>query len=84
MERRPPQQFSTIFGDVPDPHSHSEHQKKILVRAQNFLKKAPKNRVFSHFESLYRDSETLFRDSNRAGISRVKNSRSTTKTASYN
>jgi len=29
MERKPPQQFSGIFGDVLDPPSHSEHQKTI-------------------------------------------------------
>ena len=28
IERRPPQQFSTIFWDVLDPPSHSEYQKK--------------------------------------------------------
>ena len=41
MERKPPQQFSGIFGDVLDPPSHSEHQKKFLVRLHNFLKMAP-------------------------------------------
>ena len=41
MERKPPQQFSGIFGDVLDPPSHSEHQKKNLVRLHNFLKMAP-------------------------------------------
>ena len=38
MERKPPQQFSGIFGDVLDPPSHSEHQKKKIGEATHFLK----------------------------------------------
>ena len=72
IERRPPQQFSTIFWDVLDPPSHSEYQKKNLVRLQNFSKMAPEVPIFRCRESRIRDSETRFRDSNRAGISRVK------------
>ena len=48
MERRPPQQFSTIFGDVPDPHSHSEHQKKKFGEAPEFFEKGTqKSRFFA-------------------------------------
>ena len=72
MERKPPQQFSGIFGDVLDPPSHSEHQKIFLGSPQNFLKMGPENAHFSHFEPRKRGSEPRFRVSKCAGISRVK------------
>ena len=46
MEWGPGQQFSSIFWDVLDPPSHSEHQKKFLVRLHNFLKMAPETPIF--------------------------------------
>ena len=72
IERRPPQQFSTIFWDVLDPPSHSEHQKKYLVRLQNFSKMAPEVPIFRCRESRIRDSESRIRDSKSSGISWVK------------
>ena len=72
MERGRCQQFSTIFGVVLYPPSHSEHPKKILGRPQNFLKMGPENAHFSHFEPRKRGSEPRFRVSKCAGISRVK------------
>ena len=72
MEWGPGQQFSSIFWDVLDPPSHSEHQKKILGGLQNFLKMGPENRHFSDFEPRKQGSEPRFRCSFCAGISRVK------------
>ena len=72
MEKGRCQQFSTIFGDVLDPPSHSEHQKIFLGSPQNFLKMGPENAHFSHFEPRKRGSEPRFRVSKCAGISRVK------------
>ena len=71
MEKGRCQQFSTIFGDVLDPPSHSEHQKIFLGSPQNFLKMGPENAHFSHFEPRKRGSEPRFRVSKCAGISRV-------------
>ena len=72
MERGRCQQFSTIFWDVLDPPSHSEHQKKNLGSPQNFLKMIPEKGHFSQNEPRKRGSEPRFRGSFCAGISRVK------------
>jgi len=74
MAWRPLQQFSEVFWDVFDPPRPSEHQKKKLVRLQNFLKMTPEISRFSENEPRKRGSEPRFRGSKTSGISRVKNS----------